>query len=399
MSVRRLVLLALTGALLASCGPSEGGGEDSGPDTLAERKREILGSMTDRVLVPALRDFSTAADALEAATAAYGGDPSETNRDGARAAWETAMLAWQRLEVMQIGPIGMSGVAGVTAGEDLRDEVYSWPITSSCQIDQRTVEATHADSALLGVELVDARGLDAMEYLLFNESRENTCSTVSPINADGIWAGFTAEEIQSRRAVYAATAAGLVATQASALLTDWETRFAGELESAGDTSTVFDTAQAALNDLAGAMLYLDNEARDMKLGEPAGISGCPTAVCPEALELPLAARSREAVTENVRAFSLLYHGGAPDDPMSLGLHDLLLDLGQDTLATDMAAAIAAAITALEAIEGALGTAIEDDPAAVMSAYEAVGEAQRLFKVDVVTALDLEPSTPRVGDND
>jgi hypothetical protein len=127
--------------------------------------------------------------------------------------------------------------------------------------------------------------------------------------------------------------------------------------------------------------------------------GCPTATCPEALELPLSAVSREAVLENVRGFALLYHGGPPDDPMAIGLHDLLIDVGQEAFATDMASAIDAAIAALEAITVPLGMAIESEPAAVMAVYDALGELQRLFKVDVVTVLDLEPSTPRVGDND
>jgi len=65
----------------------------------------------------------------------------------------------------------------------------------------------------------------------------------------------------------------------------------------------------------------------------------------------------------------------------------------------MSAAVAAAITAIEAIPDDLSVAIDSARPEVIAAFDALGLLQRLFKVDVVTALDLEPSTPRVGDND
>lgn len=393
------VLVTMFGALLiGGCGGN--GGEDAGVDTLGARKREILASLANDVIVPTLSELATTSAALEAATATLAADPSDANRVAAQAAWIAAIDVAQRAELMHVGPGGMSGTTGVTGGMDLRDELYSWPLTNECLIDQRTVADTHADVASLESAIVSTRGLDALEYLLFVADDGNRCSDTSALNADGTWASFSADQIRARRASYAHAAATLVARDAARLRDLWTGGFATEMATAGGGSTLFSSAQQALDDLAGAMLYLDGETRDMKLGEPAGFSmGCPTETCLEALESPFAGRSKENILRNLEGFQRLFLGGAPEDTAALGLDDLLADVGQAALAAQLTEALETAIAAVEAIEGELGAAIVATPEAVMAAYEAVGVAQRLFKVDVVTALDLEPSTPRVGDDD
>ncbi|HJL19968.1 MAG TPA: imelysin family protein [Sandaracinaceae bacterium LLY-WYZ-13_1] len=391
--------------LLASCDGGDGGG-DGGVDTLAGRKREILGAVGENVVLPTLREAVTAADALESAAQAHAADPSEANRMAAQAAFTDAMAVWQRAELMQLGPAGMGGAEGAVAGGmDLRDEIYSWDATSTCRIDQETVEDAHADPEAFASEVVNVRGLDALEYLLFVESPENTCTALSPINEEGTWDALSEDAIRQRRATYAHTVAVLVAQQAARLLDAWEPSgggFVGELRTAGDGSELFSSAQQGLNDLAGAMLYLDTQTRDMKLAVPAGISAdCTSETCVDDLEAPFSGTSKDHVLANLRAFQALYLGGPPETE-ALGIDDLLVDVGSEMLATQLAEAIAAAITAVEAIDGTLRAAIEagDPDGAVMDAYAAIGEAQRLFKVDVVTALDIEPTGfGRVGDND
>jgi predicted lipoprotein len=394
------VLATAVATAVAFVGCDGGGGST---DAFADRKREILGSLGGTVIRPALQDFAAAAEALEAAAAAHAADPSDANRVAAQDAWIEAMSVWQRAELMQLGPAGMGGVeAGVAGGMDLRDEIYSWPSTSSCRVDQETVDGPIDDPDALGGELVNVRGLDALEYLLFAESLDNTCSELSPINAEGTWAALSEEEIVQRRATYAHSAAVLVARTAAQLAQAWAPAggdWVAELSTAGAASETYATAQQAMNDLAGAMLYLDTQVRDMKLGEPAGITGCTTATCLESLESPWANRSKAHILENLRGFQRLFLGGEPGTD-ALGIDDLLVDVGAEDLAVQLTEAIAAALVAVEAIDGTLREAIEAGDAAVMAAYDALGLTQRLFKVDVVTVLDLEPTGfGRLGDND
>lgn len=393
--------IAIALAVLAtSCGPS-GGDADAGPgDLLADQKRAMLASLGANVILPTYRDFSAAAGTLETAAGALAAAPSEANRATAQDAWIDAMRIWQRAELLSLGPAGMSGTTGAVGGMNLRDQIYSFPNTNTCRLDQETLEQDYADIDAFASQLVDVRGLGGIEYLLFVASTENTCAATNPVNTDGSWAALGEAEIRARRAAYAHTLAILVKRQADALLQAWEPEggdFLGELSRAGSGSTLFSTAQRGVNDLAGAMIYLDTMTKDMKVGEPAGIVRCTADTCLDQLESPWSRQSKEHVLINLRAFQTLFLGAEPDAE-GPGFDDLLNAIGANDTASALTAAIADSIAAVEALEGTLEEAILADPAAVMDAYDAIGVASRLFKSDVTTLLDIELPA-NFGDND
>ncbi len=403
MRARWFVPIALTA--LFGCGGDSGAdaGLDAGSAEVEGRRREVTANLATGVILPTLRDFADRAATLEAATATLASDPSDANRAAAQAAWREAMLVWEQAELMQVGPAGMGGTeCPVIGGMDLRDEIYSWDLTSECRIDQETVEQAYLDLDAFAAELVNVRGLDALEYLLFVETAGNDCTAVSPINADGSWAALGEAEVWARRAAYAHTAATLVSREAVRLRDLWEPAsggFATSLATAGQSGSAYPSTQSAFNDLGGAMLYLDVATRDMKLAEPAGIAGCMTDTCFESLELPHARIGLAAILANLRGFQRLFLGEQPGT-VGLGWDDILVDVGAEALAMQVTAAIAEAIAAVEALgTDDLEEAVTSDRVAVMAAYEAIGNAQRLFKADVFTVLDIEPTTCRIGDND
>lgn len=392
----------ITCALLALAMSCDGGGEpDAGVDALADRKREVLASLGANVILPTYRELATSAAALETATATLVSDPSEANRTAAQAAWVETIGIWQRAELFLIGAAGMSGTQGVVGGMDLRDDIYSFPTTSTCRVDQETVEQAYTNVDAFAGELVNVRGLDELEYLLFAPTTANTCLDTDAINTEGTWAALGDAEVSARRAAYAHTLAVLVRRHADTLVSAWdpgEGDFLGALSHAGEASSPFRTAQHGLNDLAGQMIaYADAVMKDMKVGEPAGILACPTGSCLEQLESPWAHRSREHVLVNLRTLQTIVLG-APPGTEALGIDDLLIEMGASEAATQLAAAIADAITAVEALEGDLATAIEANPTGVMSAFDAMTTAVSLLKADLVTILDIELPA-NFGDND
>jgi len=392
----------ITCALLALAMSCDGGGEpDAGVDALAGRKREVLASLGANVILPTYRELATSAAALETATATLATDPSEANRMAAQVAWIETIGIWQRAEMFLIGAAGMSGTQGVVGGMDLRDDIYSFPTTSTCRVDQETVEQAYTNVDAFAGELVNVRGLDELEYLLFAPTTANTCLDTDAINTEGTWAALGDAEVNARRAAYAHTLAVLVKRHADTLVSAWdpgEGDFLGALSHAGEGSSPFATAQHGLNDLAGQMIaYADAVMKDMKVGEPAGILACPTGSCLEQLESPWAHRSREHVLINLRTLQTIVLG-APPGTEALGIDDLLLEMGASEAATQLAAAIADAITAVEALEGDLATAIEANPTGVMSAFDAMTTAVSLLKADLVTILDIELPA-NFGDND
>lgn len=367
-----------------------------GPDAT----RSVLAAVGELVILASLRDFEAAVAALEAATNAAHTSGSAADRDAARAAWRAAMAIWQRIEAVQLGPAGLS--LYTAGGRGLRDEIYAWPLVSRCRMDQDTVSGVHADAALLRAEAVSARGLAAIEYLLFYEPLDNGCGPTAAINTSGAWAALGDAEIARRRLVYAHTAAALVAERARELRLAWDPageNFLGTLSTAGAGSSVFPTAQAGLNSLSDALFYLYKEVTDLKVGIPAGLYvDCPTATCPDHVESPWADASLDHVRANLEAFRDAYLGAPPgiDAP---GFDDLLRSIGAGDLDARIQAAIVAALSAIDPVLVPLERAVDDDHPDVAALHAALRALADLFKVEALTLLDLELPNRLEGDND
>ena len=405
---KKAVMLAAL--LLMSCGTSNNtSGTNNKPDesndpNLALR-RQILSDIGQHAVVASQSAFTEKASALETATAAWAAAPTDTAaRDTARDAWQQATAAWQVVEVMQIGPAGlMEHTAG---GEGVRDEIYSWPLNNRCRVEVELVNQGYTDAAAFTTSLINTRGLDALEVLLFTTGAENACSTQHPINADGTWAALSEDEINARRASYAAVAAKLTREQAERLETMWSPQgqdFLKTLTSAGQGSARYATTQEALNAISDAMFYLEKETKDMKLGEPIGLINCEGVQCPAdatKLEFQIAPASKASVLANLRGFELIYHGGDPaTTPDAKGFDDLVRALGQGALADAVEADLKAAREAIEAIPGDLQEALVNDPEAVITAFEKLKAMLDRVKTEFISVLDLELPQRAEGDND
>ena len=256
------------------------------------------------------------------------------------------MLAWQRIEVYQLGPAGIMGQ--VAGGENIRDAIYSWPISSACRVDQEIVAEDYADAAtFFAEERVNVRGLDAMERLLFDESYENACSAVSEINSSGSWDALGEEGIDANRAAYALALAKDVQTRADSLVDHWSPDgkdFLGEFSKAGGGSSTYASSQEALNALSDALFYIEKETKDMKLAIPAGVSGCEQDTCPEDRESLDANFSKEQMIANLEAFRDAFTGLEAE-----GFDDLLISIGAEQLSADMLKLTDETIAALEAL--------------------------------------------------
>jgi predicted lipoprotein len=387
--ISTIIISSLVAATAFSCGSETGNNatDDTGP--AAEQRREVLSLMGDEA-VALYSEFDVEAGELDAAVTAWAADPTSENRDAARTAWREAIAAWQRAEVTQFGPAGaMSAVAG---GEDLRDRIYSWPLTNACRIDQELVAEGYTTDAFAD-ERINVKGLDALEYLLFVEGTENGCSPNSAINTDGSWAALDEAELDRRRAAYGAAITAELQV-ASGELVDWwvgERDFKTTLATAGTGSEVYPTSQEALNAVSDALFYLEKETKDMKVAPPAGLmSTCTETVCPELRESQWANVSVAHVRENLDGFARIHLAGF--DP-------LLREKGATELADEMATALQAAQDAFAGLDDSLVVVLEQDPQAAVAAHDALRAFVQLFRTQFLSVLDLELPKRAEGDND
>jgi predicted lipoprotein len=340
-------------------------------------------------------EFAAAAEAFSVAADTAASAPTQENLDAAREAWKLAIALWQQAEPMRVGPAGPVTVPG---GEGQRDLVYSWPLVSRCLTDQTIVSEAYEAPSFAQSALINVRGLDAAEYLLFYAGDANACSSSAAINANGTWAALGSAELAARRRAYAAVVAADLAVQGKDLHATWQAGFAAELGNAGAAGSSFGSEQIALNAISDGLFYLEREVKDLKLGKPLGLYECTEASCPEAVESQYALVSREHVANNLKGFQRIYAGCEASG--GIGFDDLLRSLGAGSLADRMETNLQAAIGTAEGFPTSdLRAALSEHRTEFVALHAAVKKLADDLKTDFVTVLDLELPNIVEGDND
>ncbi|HCH66162.1 MAG: hypothetical protein CL927_20560 [Deltaproteobacteria bacterium] len=359
---------------------------------------ELLADVGPQVVIPSLERFSAAvttfADALATWESAHADDADTTDaQTAAQQQWTTMMMVWQELELMQIGPAGSS--LDVAAGEDLRDEIYSWPSVSPCQVDEELVAQGWTDPQWFERSLVNRYGLDALEHLAHGTDA-NACPPESPINADGTWAALGPAAIESARIAYARTLTEHLSDNASALLTAWSPSggdFSGALSSPA-SRTPYEDDQEALNAVFSGLFYLELTTKDRKLAQPLGYIECMETACPELAEHPISGASVVAIAANLRGFRLMFTGGE-----GFGADDLLDRLGHADLATEILLQTDTAIDIADSTVGTVQEGVIEDPQRIAALYDAIAAVTTILKTDLVTVLAVDVPPELAGDND
>jgi uncharacterized protein len=352
---RRALLATLTaGALLpgaAGCGTSE----------LSDRRRELLRSWGESFLLSSYAEFESALGELVARSAELRDEASEATLEAARNAWWTARGPWKRTEVFAFGPY--------SEGPRLGARIDFWPARPD------TIEDVLADAAELDAAALDglgapAKGLPALEYLLYTPGVDLVEAFETRRRGD--YAHAIAEDLVLRaREIWEAWAPG-------------HENFLNELVDAGRTSTRFMSLNAALGEVVNRIGYTLENDRLEKLGRALGDTSDGTPQ-PELLESTFSGRSLDDLRDNLSGIERLYTG----DPASgvLGLDDYLKSRGRrlGAIFRELDAALHAAF---DALPGPLAETLASDPASVRRVMAELAALQRFFQVDVLNALSL-----------
>ncbi len=392
----------------AGDGAAATGGDPSGdPDsgivlpTPAFTKRGLL-EAAGACALQQYEDFLAQAQQLQSAAAAYAEDQSDEALAAVRSAWREANASWQRAEAFGFGPASADSATG---GQSLRDLIYAFPYANRCGMDANLLSEAYAGSAFEELN-INVRGLGAIEYLLFRGNTGNACAAGSTLNTSGDWAALSSDTITGRRAAYAARAAADVRARAQALIDAWHAsrgNFTATLATAGEGSSVFASQQDAFNAINEALYYIEIEAKDLKLGWPLGfVADCANApdTCPHDVESPYARVSTDNLRQNLIGIRRLFEGcGAGYS--GLGFDDWLIDVGSESeaLASEMIGALAAAQSAVDALDPPLEDAIVSDPSKVAALHAAFKVFTDLLKSQFISVLNLEPPMGTEGDND
>jgi predicted lipoprotein len=268
---------------------------------------------------------------------------SEESLIAAQNAWRAAMARFQNVEMFQFGPLASraeSAGRDIYQGQAIRDLIYSWPVTARCRVEEQVATEKYKTQGFDSV-FISARGLYALEYLLFYPGNDTACGATTPTGR--AYAALDAEELANHKLDYAVALSADVQARTSGLIELWKPE-GGNFRQTFVTASGYPDPQEALNILAWALVYVEREVKDWKLGIPAGYTTMHPVTEPET---PYARVGSENIRENLRGFQSLFQG-CGENGEGLGFDDWLMEADHPELATEMLSALANARAAAEA---------------------------------------------------
>lgn len=346
-----------TGAIVGlACGGSDD--DDSRPAVLEHVARSVA--------VPAFTALHDRAEALVTAMDALCATPDAGALTDAQTAWSDERDAWAHVLPFGFGP--------------LPPEVNAldfWPVRVDSVEDAVAGAPTTADAAYLGTLGVSAKGMPALEYLLWG---------------DGL--GDPLVPLQDpRRCSYARVLAADIAARTDALNTAWTDEYADALATAGHGSAVYDSLKAGVDEVVNksidACLTMVKGKLDNPLGNLTGAAEDPTL-----MESRFSGHTRADLEANLAGVWAVYHGADPDAPAA-GISVLVQEVDAK-LDERVRAQYARALEVLTAVPEPLTASLVADRSAVQLARDELDTFRRMLKLDVASALGV---TLALSDND
>lgn len=306
--------LSLT-TVLVSCG---GGGGDtaSASDTAsgstsavtAQLKQDALDSSVASVIRPGHTAAHASMTATASAATAFCADRTTVRFAGLQMQWRAAMAAWQGVNAITSGPASVDSLA-------LRIEAWpsAYAAATATRMDQLLAGSTPLDEAAIAGQPVQAQGLQALEYLLFQGRSE---------------ADFPADPVGDRRCSLLSAVAANLATMSSALNTAWQQQDAAQAVTGSTTATPAEAYNLLGNLLLGQLVRL----KDNALGPVIGLdtSGAAMNPNPAAAETPRSDSSLAQVLRQLQAAILQFDGGSATSG-NAGFARVLEQTGKGTL--------------------------------------------------------------------
>jgi predicted lipoprotein len=261
----------------------------------------MLVAYIDEIVLPNYQDlealttqFSGSDGTLGAYCDAIGTADESSQHAAARRDWLAISDKVQASELHVIGP-------AFENGGSLQFSLNSYmagPL-STCGVDG--IAAQVEDGINIDERSLNQRGIGALEYLLFNDNLDHSCPPQAAATAQ--WNTLDERTRASQRCQAAQLIAGDMSAAAATLVDKWA-------PTAQDYRAVFlseERVGESLQETTDAMFYLEEGAKDAKLGNPLGIVvACSALTCPEQIESPYSVTSLDNIIANVKAFRRIF---------------------------------------------------------------------------------------------
>jgi predicted lipoprotein len=370
--MRKLFYVALIAAstfvLIQSCKKS--GGDDSKAAGSDFDRKGMLTNLSTNIIIPAYTAYQTTTVNLDAAVTAFNASPDATKLVTLQTAFQAAYKQWEATSVFEFGPAATVG---------LRVNTNTFPLSVD-QINANIASGTYNPLLLANLS---AKGLPALDYLLFGTGADNTA----------ILAQYTTATDAAKRKTYLAAISTELKTNAATVATAWATYKTTFISTDGTD------VSSSVGQLLNQLVYDYETLKNFEIGIPAGTQSMGT-VFPQKVQAYYSKMSVQLALLHIQAIQNIYLGKSAQGD-GLGFDDYLIaanaKYSDGTSLNDVIKAqFATSIAKLQGLTDPLSDNITNNKTAVTAAYTELQKLTVLLKTDVTSSLGILIT---YGDND
>lgn len=371
--MRKFIYLALvavsTFVLVQSCKKSSPGDDNGDKDGSGFDRKAMLTNMSTNLIQPAYVSFQANVNALDAAVIAFNTTPDATKLTAVQSAFIATYKQWQATSIYDFGP---------AADANLRVNTNTYPADVT-QINANITANTYNPALLANLA---AKGLPAMDYLLFGIGADNTA----------ILTQYTSDSKAANRKTYLVALSAELKANIAKVVTAWNGAYKDTFTSSSGTDVGSSTGQ-----LVNQLVYDYEILKNYEVGIPAGVQSMGTTY-PNKVQAYYSKISLQLALLHVQALQNVYLGKATND--GLGFDDYLTKVNAKynggLLNDAIKAQFGVAIAKLQTLSDPLSTNITINAAQVTAAYTELQKLTVLLKTDMTSSLGILIT---FGDND
>ena len=366
MKISHCVFLAGFLLLSPSCNAPESSDSANSFDRKAMLERYAL-----QFIEPAFAELRRSAGELHAKAGSYADAPGPAALSAARKAWKEAMLSWQQVNAFHFGPAGESGLR-----KTLLEEIGTFPISES-KIEAAIARGDH----LFNNFDRDARGLLAVEYLLFGKEPD--------------YEAMVQLSVSPTRKIHLKALTGHLKERAEEVAATWTAYRSTFTENAGTD------AGSSTSLLYNAFVRSFEHLKNFKVGLPAGKRPGQIRAEPQLVEAYYSGFSLPLLKSHFDALENLYLGRSTSGLAGIGFRDYLDAVeGGPALVALTLAQLQAARKAIEEIPADVpfSRLIANAHPSVENLHTELQKLTRFFKSDMSSLLGIS-ITYNSGDGD
>jgi predicted lipoprotein len=362
VKMKKLIILFSFLSILMACG------SDNDPEVSRDNfnRKVMLENWADNIIIPAYENMNTHVETMKVASNTFIETPNEGNLSSLRQAWLDSYMAWQSVDMFEIGRAEQ-----IT----LRNFINVYPLDLEGM--QQSLLAGNYDLSLINRQ--DEQGFSALDFLLYGLATSDA----------EIVAFYTDTVNGAKYKTYMSDVIDRMQILTGDVLSDWKSGYR-ETFISRDGSSGTESVNSLINDY---VFYYEKYLRAGKIGIPAGVFSGGT------LNDRVEARFRgdvskvlflNALDATQDFFNGIYFNGEGE---GVSLNDYLNDLNSIKETEDLSTLINSQFDVIRNMAGNLsdnlGEQVGTNNMLMLETYDELQKSVVLMKVDMLQALNVK----------